>query len=275
MENIKNYLKRFYSFVTSKIFITNFAAFVVLVLVSGFLFFGFINIYTNHGSKAAIPNLVGMDMKRATGIAEKFDFNIEVTDSVFRVGKNSDEVLLQSPDIGTISKPGRTIYVTITKNTPDEVTLPDIALGNDDYSMYAKRLLMLGVKSNIVSKRQDAKLENNTILDVMIAGKSVLDQLKEGMTVPMGSTVGFVVSERESNEVLLENLVCSTYGEVEFLLSTRNISIANVVSNSDVTDKNSAFIFKQEPEYEVGLKISKSTPITVYLSKNKPDNCTK
>jgi beta-lactam-binding protein with PASTA domain len=275
VENIKHYLKRFYNLISSKIFLTNFIAFLGLILVSGFLFFGFINIYTDHGSKAAVPNFVGMELNRASGIAEKFDFNIEVTDSVFRIGKKLGEILLQSPEKGTIAKPGRTIYVTVSKNTPDEIILPDIALGNDDYNMYAKRLLMLGVKSSIISKKQDAKLENNTILDVLIDGKSILAQLKEGVKVAMGNTVGFVVSERESDVVLLDNFVCKTLEEAKFILEASNITIGNIVSNTDVVDKGSAFIFKQEPEYEIGLKINKNTPITVYLSKTKPENCTK
>jgi beta-lactam-binding protein with PASTA domain len=272
-KQLKNYFKEIYYFFSSKSVLLHIAAMGGLIIALGLMFLGFINVYTNHGSKALVPNFVGMSIDKVETIADKFDFDIIVTDSVFRIDQKQGMVILQSPDAKTVVKPGRAIYVTITKTTPDEVNVPDIALGNDDYSLYSKRLAMLNIQSKIIERRLDGKLENNTIIDIQNRGKSIIEELKAGYKVPMGTVLDIIVSQREADEVNIGNFICKKFGDAEFMLNESNLILGDVVSDNDVIDKSNAFVYKQEPAYGLDVKVSKNTAVTLYLSKAIPKDC--
>ena len=226
--------------------------------------------YTNHGESVEVPNFVGMSYKEAVRAAKSNDFNIAITDSVYIEGKLPGEVIAQSPKNKSLVKEGRTIYLTIVKNSADMVTLPPLA-GSDDFDMYARQCARLNIKTRISGRVQDARLEPNTIVAVIYRADTVTHLLRSGYKIEMGATLDFVVSEAATNDVTTPDVLCLTYDEARFLLSSSGLSIGQVFKDGTVSDPASAIVWKQMPLS--GNLLTTGQPIDIYLTQDTPQGC--
>jgi beta-lactam-binding protein with PASTA domain len=151
------------------------------------------------------------------------------------------------------------------------VQLPPISGGNDDYAFYSQRLEMVGVAAHILRKETNVQLEDGTIIDVIFEGKSILSSIATGFKVPMGGTVDFVVSARDSEEATVPDLSCKTADQASFILQASNLVIGAINKDASVSNENTAYILKQEPA--VGVKLKKGEAVSISISQKKPDGC--
>lgn len=262
-----------FRFLTSGIFLKNFAGIVATVALLLFLTFWWMKCYTKHGESLQVHNYIGMDLDDAVKKAKKKSFNIVVSDSIYLPDKASNTVLNQNPQPLSRVKENRKIYLTVTKSEPDLVPIPDLLGGNDDYKTYSRKLERLRVKSKINSRRFSNKLEANTILEVIYQGDTITEQLEDGLKVKMGSTVEFIVTEKSGGTVTLPNLLCQKYDAAQFLIGNYNLNIGSVIPDATVTNEENAYIWKQVPAFYVGKQIGIGQQIDLYLTQNRPDQC--
>ncbi|MEM1323377.1 MAG: PASTA domain-containing protein [Bacteroidota bacterium] len=270
---IKRYARETFYFISSAIFIKNFAA---MLLTFGFLMFfvfWWLQCYTNHGESLQVHNYIGMPLQDAVRKAESRSFSIVISDSIFVVGKPPLEVLEQNPKPLSRVKENRKIYLTITKASPDLVNLPDITGGNDDFTQYSRKLRRLGVNAKIVDRKFSNKLEPNTILEVRYNEEEITDQLIEGFKVPMGTTLNFVVTERGGGTVPIPNVVCKQYDAASFLIGNFNLNIGSIIPDATVTDRETAFVWRQVPRYRAGVNIRIGEQVDLYITQHRPDGC--
>ena len=97
---------------------------VVLLLIIGLKWW--LQSYTHHGEGIAVPDLYGMDYRRAMELAEERGLEITATDSTYIKEMPAGCVVVQSPARGMEVKMGRTIYVTINSLTIPRVRIPDL-----------------------------------------------------------------------------------------------------------------------------------------------------
>ena len=238
-----------------------------------FIVFQALKFYTNHGQQIKVDELVGLDIAKAQKLAMDKGFKVKITDSLFLVNRNPGEVVNQNPDAGSFVKENRTIYLTITKKDADMRKLPSL-IGNYDFDQYAKKLKRLSIKSKVQEKVYDGRQEPNSIQYLVFEGKKVTQaDLKAGFKVPMGSEISAVVTYRYSETTDSPNLTCRTFGEVEFLIQSLDLILGDVIEDGDITDRESAYVSRQSPEYQPGTLINKGTPITLYIGQSKPENC--
>lgn len=238
-----------------------------------FLVFKSLKLYTNHGQKIKVDELVGLDLNKAKKLAEDKGFKVKITDSLFMVNRSPGEVFNQNPAAGSFVKENRTIYLTITKQTADMRKLPSL-IGNYDFDQYAKKLKRLSIKAQVSEKVYDGRQEPNSIQYLIYDGKKITQEdIKAGYKVPMGSEIEAVVTYRYSETTDSPNLACRTFGEAEFIIQSLDLKIGEVIEDGPISDKASAFVSRQSPEYQPGTLIDKGAPITLYISQARPDDC--
>ncbi len=229
--------------------------------------------YTNHGESLQVHNYIGMDVDEAIEKAKSKSFTIVVNDSIFVVGKEPNTILEQHPKPLARVKEKRTIYVMATKAEADEIILPNLKGGNDDFMQYSRKLSRYDVKANILTRQFDNKLEENTILEVIYKGDTITNKLNDTYKVNRGSTVDFIVSERGGSSVPIPDLVCQKFEAAQFLISNYNLNIGSVIEDKTVTDRLTAYVWRQQPIYSSRDKIRIGEQVNLYITQNRPDNC--
>ncbi len=270
IEKLKYIGKEIYLFISSRIFLINFGK--ILGITIGGLMFLFLSLRfcTRHGEAIKVGNYINKNMRQVIPALKDAGFDYIVTDSLYREGIAADLVIDQNPAPNSYVKGGRTIYLKITKAAGDLITLPDIA-GRDDINFYRSNLEQLGIKIAKIDTILDANLSDGTIMNIIVRGKDVTNVLKQGIKVPQGSTIDVVISKRESGDVTVQNVQCKTADQASIILGAVGLIIGTIVPDASVTNQNTAYILKQEPD--AGVTIKKGTPITIYITQKKPNDC--
>lgn len=266
-------LKNSLAFIRSGYFLRNLGAMVVAVILYYLFISGGLNWYTNHGEYMAVENFVGMDMQTAKRLARDRKLRLEIMDSTFVLGRQPNVVIEQTPRSGSSVKERRTIYLVVTRSTPPKVTLPEL-VGNYDYFQYTRKLELLEVDYKIREKVFDRKQEENTILYCYYGDQKITERdIQNGVKVPKGSTLEFVITQRNTGRVNIPNLVCKRYDEARFQIDGNNLAVGQVFTSLGRAAWNKAFVIRQEPAYVPNREIPMGTQINIYLSADRPANC--
>lgn len=260
-------------FVSSRIFLLNFGK---MLLVAALLFFfvsTWLKCYTHHGESVSVNDFTGMHLLDAKKASASKGFEFEVIDSVWMDGQPSGIIIQQDPRPLARVKEGRKIYVTVT-GRPGPVRLPQLSDSSYDYELYSARLSRLGIKTRIKEEVYDSRQEPNTILYLIYEGKKVTESdIKNGFDVMMGSTVEFVITKRYSNEVEIPDLVCRSLDEAVFLLSSAGFSLGEVFEDETITDRNSAWVYRQEPDYIPRQLLPVGSQFNLWVTQQVPAGC--
>ncbi|MBP8238337.1 MAG: PASTA domain-containing protein [Saprospiraceae bacterium] len=265
------YLSEMAQFLRSGIFLRNLLGLAAFVVVGLLLLQLALRLYTRHSESVQVHDYVGMTLNEAISKARSRNFRIVVTDSIFKVDARPNIVLEQSPSPLSRVKERRRIYLTVTKTTPDMVALPDM-VGSYNYDQYSRKLAWVNVRSKVRERKFDEKLEENTILHFFYDGKQYSERdVRNGLKVPMGATLEFVVTERLTGMVAVPDLVCKTYEEALFIITSFNLNIGTIHGDGPGSDQ--FYIWKQEPAFAPGVTLSPGRQIDLYLAPEKPADC--
>jgi beta-lactam-binding protein with PASTA domain len=271
---LKFYSRELWLFIKTFAFWKSFAGIVVMIVGIFSLIFWLLKCYTHHGESLHVDKYINMRVQDAVASAERRSFEVEISDSVYRQGVPPGIVIDQTPKPHSSVKENRTVYLTITRFTPDLVKLPEVfSGGNDDYYLYSRKLAALGVTCRIAERRLDTKLAEGTILAVSHKGKDITEELSKGYKVEIGSTIDFVVTETTNDQRTVPDLVCSTVGAAEFLLQSSGLTIGEIVPRGDVTNRAEAFIWKQDPAHDGTTVVRSGEQVTLYIQQEKPEEC--
>ncbi len=270
---LKNAAKEVYYFVSSGIFLRNFGGVVATITLFLILAFWWINCYTKHGESLHIHDYVGMDLDEAIEKAGASSFEIVINDSTFIPGQKANMILTQNPKPQSQVKKNRKIYVSVTKKIAELVELPNLRGGNDDFDNFRKKCERKYVQVKKSKEVFSNKLEPETILEVIYEGENITNKLADGFDVRKGDTVYCVVTKRGGGSVPVPELVCKQYEEASFLIGNFNLNIGSIVKDNTVTDEGTAYVWRQVPRYSPAGKMRVGEQIDIYLTQNKPQDC--
>ena len=231
--------------------------------------------YTDHGTKILIPDFEDLMIADAEKLAEKNSFEIYDADSVFVIGKPGGMVLNQNPKPGSYAKKGRKIYVTISKTEADKITVAELpVLYGNDYEQKTLELGYRGLKTSIKGRRFDPG-EPNHILEVWYKDQLIIsgNEFKSNVKISLGDQLEFVVSEAGGGEILIPDIVCLTYEEASFIITSSKLKLGEVQESGSISNINKAYVTSQFPQYVPGEKIQMGTAINLIISQSKPDKC--
>ncbi len=237
------------------------------------LTFWWLKCFTHHGERIGVPKFEGDTFGRAAQKADDAGFRVAISDSVYKVGMPAGVVLQQSPAPGSKVKDNRTIYLTLTKNNADVVKLPDLS-GTDDYDLYSKKLSNLDLRPRILAREAHENLEPNTVLWVICKGDTINERLRKGFYTEKGTVIDLIVSQKETMTVGVPDFVCHTYDEALFLLKSNSLNLGSVVAGADVTDRKTAWVWRQSPRFDPKALVRAGQQIDLYLVQARPNGCT-
>lgn len=275
-ESLQTFGKECLAFISSPVVLKNLgimlSIFTVMLVVTVFS----LRSCTRHGESLEVPDFSKIKVTDAIKKAKANNFNIALIDSIDPGSVTPPTpgiVFNQVPAPLSRVKKNRTIYLTVTKMTRDKVILPS-TIGVDEYEPYEKKLRRLGLKSEIKERVLNERYDANTILYFLIGDKKItFEDIKKGVEVEKGTLIGFVITERGDNYVSIPNLTCSQFERAEFLIQGYQLVLGNVQTDETVTDKASAFVYKQVPAFDSTQKIRIGQQIELYLTQSRPIDC--
>lgn len=259
-----------FKFITHKGLVFNilFGVFIVLLLVV--LFFVGLGWITNHGKYEVVPNITGKNIQAAKLLLEAKGFTVEVADSTFEMTQPKLSVIKQSPAPESIVKKGRTIYLTVNRQVPPMIDMPNLV------GMSLKRAIMemeaLGLTLGDTTFAAD--FTKNSVLEMKLNGMSIKPLTK----IFVGSRIDLVISSGPGDEIDVPDLFALPYRDALSLVGTNQLKIGGILADADVKDTMNAFVYRQSPEaffepipkQKVNTKIRIGQLIDVWLSVKQP-----
>ena len=137
----KNFIKKFFSLYLWG----NILAMVVIVLLLSIgLKYG-LDLYTHHGQKVPVPDVIHKTYSEAEDLLDAMDLTVVVSDTDYVKTLPPDCVLEQSPTAGDTVKPGRIVYLKINASHSPSYPVPDI-IENSSLRDAQAKLLAIGFK---------------------------------------------------------------------------------------------------------------------------------
>jgi beta-lactam-binding protein with PASTA domain len=122
----------------------------------------------------------------------------------------------------------------------------------------------LGLKLGDTTTRVD--FAKNTVLEMSINGK----EIKPGDKIKVGSKIDLVIASGRGDEMIsVPKLIGLQLADVRVLLEQLGVNLGALVKDPNVTDIESAYIYRQEPAPGVG-RIRPGQLIDVWLSVERP-----
>ncbi len=259
-------IKNFFKFFISKIFLINFAVFIVLIII---LFFGIkigINKYTNHNQIISVPDFFGMTINNAKKMAKQKDLYIKVVDSIYTNKVEHGCVFSQTPDAENNVKEKRTIFLTINAFLSEQVHMPDLTgvslrQAQADAESYGLKIGKLKYVPDIAK---------NNVLKQYFNGK----EIKQGTLIKKGSVIDLTVGRGLSNEkTYVPNILGLTQQQAIDKLTEASLNIGAIIVDTStiksVEDSLKARIYKQYPVNRKNGEINLGAFIDIWITNSK------
>lgn len=214
---------------------------IVLLLCAGLYILFFISLrwITHHGEEVKIPNVTGKSMGEATSLLDAMGFDVYV-DSTYDPKQPQFAVLNQTPDIGSVVKIGRTVFLTVNKALPPQTPMPN--------------LISLSYRSAEMILRNNKLIVGDTTYKPDIAAGAILQQLymgkdiKAGQMVPEGSKISLVIGDGLGiTQFNVPDVTGMAYDEAITYLAGSGLQYT-AVWEGDITDSSTAIVYDQSPK---------------------------
>jgi eukaryotic-like serine/threonine-protein kinase len=256
-----------FQFITKRpLWINILAGFVVMVLLL-FLLSILLGPCTRHGKNKLVPNVVGKSFEEAEKILSNSGFDVKVQDSLYVDTTAKGSVLRQVPDGDATVKISRTVYLTINRQVPPTVEMPNLK----DFSFRNAELQLKNMGLRVGDTSYVHDFARNTVQEWSYKGSPIAP----GTKIQQGSSIDLVLSDGVGEtEFTVPNLIGMTFGEAKSRLESNGLSFLSVIPDPDVTDTANAFIKEQHPR-RMGVdgkrnKIRSGQTMDVWLSLIRP-----
>lgn len=260
-----------FKFITRQSFFVNLLIVVGLVVLIIFLFFSSLDFITHHNDDVSVPSVTGKNIADATKMLEAQGFGVEVIDSVYIDTAVKASVVRQSPDAAAIVKKNRTVYLTVNRTVAPVVDMPDLR----GFSFQSAQMYLQSLSLRLGDTTYRPDIARNSVLEQQLNGKAVAP----GDKVSMGSSITLVLGDGVGNVLMnVPNIVGMTLADARSYLQSLNIGLGAIVPDAGITDKENAFVYKQNPTEKTTdangdstkNKIHPGQVIDVYLSTTQP-----
>lgn len=225
----------------------------------------YLDIYTNHNDFIKVPDFNGIHVRNLDSVVETNSLRYVIIDSVFDKLKPKGVVVNQDPLSNTDVKKNRRIYLTINSLMPRKVNLPDIL--DLTLRQAVSKLQKHGLEVGRLEYRPD--IATNKVLSFKVNG--IVTEV--GQELYHGTIIDLVLGQGLSNEkVVIPNLVGLSRIESHMILKSNSLNIGLEYFNNEVSDSNSAVVYKQYPQAVESHKISMGSSIDLYFELSKEDS---
>jgi beta-lactam-binding protein with PASTA domain len=128
-----------------------------------------IDVYTHHGEKITVPNVVHKSYADAEHILESLGLEVQISDTGYVKTLPPDCILEQSVKAGSIVKSGRIVYLVINASSTPTIAIPDV-IDNSSYREARAKLTAMGFR---VSEPQMVPGEKDWVYGIKVRGRNV------------------------------------------------------------------------------------------------------
>tara|TARA_B110000196_G_C21125642_1_gene655712 strand:- start:999 stop:1769 length:771 start_codon:yes stop_codon:yes gene_type:complete len=233
-----------------------FAVITLILLFSAWL--KYLDIYTNHDDFIKLPDFNGIHLTKIDSLVEMNNLRYVIIDSVFDASKKKGVVVNQDPLPNIDVKKNRKIYLTINSLKARKVSFPDVF--DLTLRQAISKLEQNGLEVGELEYQADIAI--NKVLAFKINGIAI----EIGQELYHGTTIDLVVGKGLGHEkVIVPNLIGLSRVEVDIILKSTYLNIGLEYFNNDVSDSNSAVIYKQFPKASKSKKISIGSSMDLYF----------
>lgn len=182
-----------------KIIVINLLAMLAVLIAVPFIALSWLDSYTEHGKVIPVPNVCGMSLGDAAEALRAKNLDFEIVDYKYVKGVDADKVLEQRPAANANVKNGRRIELTMSSSNVPMQVVPDV-IDNCSLREAEARLRASGFK---LGNTVQVEGEKDWVYSLML-GK---DTLRNGMSIPVGSTVVLLIGsgeDKEANEPIVD-----------------------------------------------------------------------
>lgn len=225
-----------------------------------------LNAYTNHGESILVPDLKGQSLDTLPARLRAQHLYYSVIDSVFLQEKPPGIVLDQDPDPGQPVKEGRKIYLTVTREVPPPVPMPNLV----DLKLDIAREKLQKAGLRLGGVQYYPGLGKNLVLRQLYQDK----EIAPGVKIPKGSKIELILADGIGETKLdVPNLIGRTLTEAKWTLTLLKLNLGYIGWDKTVRDSSTAVIYKQVPEYDPAAppKVNFGEAIDIYLTQTLPD----
>ena len=248
----------FLTFLSSRTFLLNVAAAVVLVFLVFFGMTRWLNHYTLHGESISVPDLRGQQVSKAAAFLQDKHLQYAVIDSIFNLDQEPGVILEQDPSPNSKVKENRTIYLSINASLPPVIKMPDLV----DVSLrQAEAILQAnGLKAgNLIYKPDLAK---NAVLAQLHNGADI----RPGSEIAKGSVIDLVLGDGLGNTMVeVPDLTNLTKSEALFAIRGSALTVGSIHYDEDARDAEHATVYRQQPPYAQGATVAQGQAMDIYL----------
>lgn len=260
-----------FKWLTHRSFGANLLAAVILFIILGIAFFSSLSHLTRHGETLKVPGIVGQAMASAEKELKAMHFQVIVQDSAYVDTLPPLAVVRQTPEVGSVVKTERTIYLTLNKTSPPLTAMPNVV----NYSFRSAEMTLESQRLQLGDTLYKPDIAKNAVLDQLYQGKSV----KPGEMIPEGSKITLVLGDGLGNTANpVPSLVGLTYQQALDLLSASALNAGVVLTQGPLSDTLNAYVTRQSPPRLDGTGqpnfVRAGEPIDMWLSQTAPGDST-
>ena len=229
-----------FKFITHRPLWVNIIAGIVLALALFFFFLLSLDWITCHGKSATVPSVNGKSYEEARKILRKAGFDVEIQDSIYADTLKPMMVMKQIPEADEVVKTNRTVYLIVSRAVPPFIEMPNLK----GYSLRNATMILenLDLKLGDTTFRPD--FAKNAVLEQLYNGA----EIKPGTQIRKGSLISFVLGDGVGNrEFAVPVIVGMKYADAKAMLEGAGLGIGAIVTDENVTDTMSAYIYWQNP----------------------------
>ncbi len=224
-------------------------AFGVILIITALIFlwlYGF-----NQIGEIATPELSGKKITEAQIIASEKGLSISINKEVYS-NKEEGVILEQNPRTGTSIKPGRIIYVTVSKGKTS-IEMPDLT--NYSRKSAIMKLNTLGIENIKVTEEYSDKHTKGYVIKQMPVPQYMITTLTQ---------ITLTVSKGSSNPNRLPDLIGKTEEEAIEILKSLNARLMITARESSTKIKSGCIISQDPPK---GTASASGMVVNVTISK--------
>ncbi len=260
-------MKQLLNLLKTKFFWINILAGILVVAITIWATFYWMDVYTRHGESVTVPDVVNFPLDGAVGKLEDLKLEYAIRDSSYRSDIAPGFVLEQDPEANSLVKEKRKIYLTVNVMKAPQIAVPDVrgdSLSVDQISSRLRQKQFTVGELDYVSYPY-----RNIVLHLTLKG----EKLEPLQKVKKGEVIGIVVGNGEgASDVITPNTVGLTLTEAEFLVRSNYLNVGTLYFDKTVEDSAAAVVYRQSPRVDSDYQLSMGEGIDLYLTQELPDS---